>query len=801
MIRNYFKIAFRNLTSNFSYTLTNIIGLAIGMACCFLIGLYVRFELSYESFHAHKQALYRYIPRSTNQGELAMQTYTPAGMAPFFKAHFHEIAAFTRFSGFDDRPLFEYHDQALSPEPFAMADSAFFHMFSFKLTRGEPATALNRPFTIVISESVAERFFSNEDPIGYTIEYDNKISFEITGVFEDVPVNSHLRFSYVASFVSMPGIIEKIYGWKNPDLLNDFGAWNYAAYFLIPDADITALQDRLTVKLYEHQAKGEQMPQEYATDWLQPLTQIHFTKGIKGDPGGTGSISHLYLFTSVAVFVLLIACFNFMNLSTALALRRAKEVGLRKVMGAMRMQLVTQFLGETFLLVLVAFIIAFQLVELTLPLFNSLMGTELTFSIWQDAWFFGAVLLAGLVTALLAGSYPAFYLSSFMPSRVLKGDKLRGGNAGLRKILTVAQFGIATFMIIGTITVFQQMQYMKNSNLGFDKEHVITFNTTVALHDKFDEFKNIVMQNSGVKGVSLCGGVPGQTLSHWSYRFPDGEHRDVSINTVAMDYDYLDVIGLQLVDGRKLSPEFSTDDSLAYLINETAAKSFLLEKPVGTRFQVLDGEHPPGRIVGVVKDYHFRSLQHHIDPLVLRIERGNAWRVAIKLTPGDLQEKISLIKDAWHRISPGYPFDYTFLDESYEKLYQAEAKTTALMTAFSVLAILVACLGLLGLTSFLTQQRRQEISIRKVHGAGIRDIVQLLSWDFVKLVLAGFVVTAPIAWFAADKWLMNFAFRIDVSVWTFLLAGVLITLFAIITVSYQSYKASLSNPAEVLKEK
>jgi putative ABC transport system permease protein len=802
MLKNYFKIAFRNLAKNLTFSLTNIVGLAIGIGCCLMIGLYIRYELSFESFQKNKADLYRYIPRSPNEGELAMQTYTPAGLAPFFADNFHEIKAYTRIGDVDSNPVFKYNDVTLPPERFIIGDSAFFGMFTFGLVRGDVHQVLSRPLTIVISKSIADRYFPNEDPVGKLIEYNKKMMFEVTGVFQDTPNNSHLQFSYIASFTSLPQIALQLYNWNNPEMLNDFGAWNYDSFFLIPgEVDTDRLQYKLSEKLYARENQNAKMPDDYVIDWLQPLGDIHFTKGIKGDTGGTGDRSYIYIFSAVAIFVLLIACFNFMNLSTALALKRAKEVGLRKTMGAVRYQLMYQFLGETFFLVVIAIIIGFQLVELTLPLFNNVMDLKLSLHLWKDRSFLMLVLLCGFITALIAGSYPAFYLSSFQPSRVLKGEQMKGGKSGIRKFLTVTQFAIATFMIIGTIVVFQQMSFMKSASLGFDKEHIVSFYATTDIHNKYEDFKQRLLQNSGIKAVTICNGVPGNTVGHWRYHFPDkGKDGDISLNTIAADFDYLDVIGVSLAEGRKLSKEFTTDDSLGYLINETAAKELMLEHPVGTPIQVLDGSHGVGKIVGVVKDFHLRSLQHKIEPIVIRFDRGNAWKIAVKLTPGNVKEKLAVIEEEWKRFSPDFPFDYQFVDEAYDKLYRAEEKTGTLMTTFSLLAILVACMGLLGLTSFLTQQRQREIGIRKVLGASAANVVALLSWDFIKLVLTGFVVVIPIAWYVIQQWLQNFAYKVVISPLVFVSSGVLLVLLAFITVGYQSYRASNANPAQVLKD-
>ncbi len=800
MIRNYLKIAFRNLSKNLNYTLINVFGLAFGMACCFLIGLYIRHETSYEDFHEKKESIYRFIPRSSRDGELAMQTYTPAGLAPWFANQFSEIKSWTRYVRLSDKPVLVHKGEALAPEPLALADSSFFSIFSFDLVRGDVRTVLQRPLTVVISQSIADRFFPGQDPIGRVIEMEGKLPLEITGVFQNPPPTTHLKFSYLVSFSSLIDVFDRLYGYRNDELFSDMGAWNYSTYFLIPGADPIKLQKELSESLHKHLTGRESIPDNFVVDWLQPLDEIHFTKGIKSDAGGTGSRSYVLIFSCIALFVLLIACFNFINLSTALALRRAKEVGLRKTVGASRGSLIAQFLGETVFFIVISFIIALQLVELVIPHFNRFMDLELVMRFWSDPAMVLFILLTGLITALIAGGYPAFYLSSFQASRVFRGTASGSGKSTLRKVLTIGQFGIATIMIIGTLVVFQQMNHMKNASLGFDKELVITLPATPEVKAGFDSFKSRLQEHSGIKAVTLCGGVPGRTLSHWSYKFPDGEAPNAGINTIVMDYDYLDVIGLSIKEGRAFSKDIPTDDSLAYILNETAVKKFGLTNPVGTRFQVLDGEHGVGEIVGVVKDFHYRSLQHQVDPLVLRIERGNAWVIAVKLTPGNLPAKLDIIKKEWNSIAGQYPFDYTFLDEEFDKLYRSEEKVGLIMTTFSALAIIVACLGLLGLTSFFTEQRKREIGIRKVHGASDRDIIKLLSWDFIKLVLIGFAVTAPLAWYVASVWLENFAYRTKVEPLLFIASGLALGMLALVTVSYQSYKSSRSNPVDVLKE-
>ena len=796
MIRNYLKVAFRIFTRSFGFSFINIFGLSIGLACCLLIGLYVRYELSYEDFHEHGDRIYRYIPRSEREGMPYMQTYTPAGLAPLLKEEFHEVQYASRFSVIDIKPLIMYGDVVLPPGNLTMVDSSFFKMFSFPLLRGEPATVLNRPLTVVISRKVAEAYFPGEDPVGKMIQYDGIIDLEVTGVVDNIPANTHLQFDYAASFISLPEVL-KTYGWGREDALTQMDASNYDTYLMVNAADVEGLQKRMSNAFYQR-VNNKPEPEEAVTDWLQPLSEIHFTQDIKGDSGGTGNIDYVYIFVAIAALVLIIACFNFMNLSTAQAIRRAKEVALRKSLGAGRKQLVFQFMGETLLMIAVASFIAFQLLEISIALFNRLMDMQLDFNIIDHADYLLLIFALGLVTAIVAGSYPALYLSSFQPVKVLKSDTAVASRSTMRKVLTVLQFGIATFMIISTIVVVQQMNFMRSAELGFNKEQVIAFIPSSDISPKFDDFKQRLLQYDGIEGVTLSNGVPGETFSHWAYRIPEvlGE-KGVSINTLIIDYDYLDVLGIELVEGRKLSPEFTTDYDQGYLVNEAAVKEYMLEQPLGTTIQCLDG-HEPGKIVGVIKDFHWRSLHNRVQPLVLRMDRNNAWRAAVKIS-GNIQDQIANIKKEWNRFSPHHTFDYFFVDDRFDQLYRSEEKTSVLMSSFSGLAVFVACLGLLGLSHFMTQQRKKEIGIRKVMGASNWNIVSLLSWDFVRIVLVGFLLFVPVVWYSADKWLENFAYQIDVNPFVFLAGGAIVVLMALLTVSIQSYKASLTNPAETLK--
>ncbi|HPW62574.1 MAG TPA: ABC transporter permease, partial [Cyclobacteriaceae bacterium] len=609
MFRNYLLIATRSLYKNLGYTSINIFGLAIGLACCLLVTLYVRFELSYENFHENKESIYRYIPRGERDGQVSMQTMLPSGFGPLIAESFREVEMFTRFTDVNERPLIRKGDTFLDAKTLSAADKDFFKIFSFRLVQGDANTVLTRPGTIAVAKSVADKYFPNGDAVGQVIRYDNAYDYEITGVFEDVPANSHLQFTYLTTFETIAKMVQDQYGFPADQFLNSLDAWNYSTYFYIPnEKGLDALAKRIDKKFTE--ARKEAYNDKALGDWLQPLGEIHFTKGIKADTAN-GDKNYVYIFSAVALLILIIACFNFMNLSTARAMKRAKEVGLRKVMGAFRHQLIKQFLGETIVLVSISLVIGIILLELLVPLFNSLVGQHLEVVYLGGGSVIIYILIAGLLTGILAGSYPAFYLSSFVPAQVLKGHVGPSGNAGLRKILTVMQFGVAAFLMIGTLIVYQQMNFIQNKNLGFDKESIVYMNPPMALWDKKEVLKENLLANTSIKSVTFSNGTPGMETSTWQYDFPGLDIPKRSMNTMIVDYDYINTFGLEIVEGRNLSEEFATDSTEAYLINEAAAEELMLEKPLGTPIRALDG-HPAGRIVGVVKDFHYRSLHRRI---------------------------------------------------------------------------------------------------------------------------------------------------------------------------------------------
>lgn len=796
MFKNYFLIAVRNLSKNIGYTSINVFGLAIGLACCLLVTLYIRFETSFESFHENRESLYRYIARNEKDGSVRMQTNLPAGFGPLIGSSIREVEMYSRFSEADSRPLLGFNEKVLDAKPLAMVDPDFFRMFSFELIQGDAKEVLKRPFTIAIAQSVADKYFPQGDALGKVLRYDNKYEFEVSGVFKDVPANSHMQFTYVTTFASFAKIIEDKWSWSAERFLTNLDAWNFSTYFYIPQTpDIDDVARRIDQRFTE--TRGEKFNTTETGDFLQPLEEIHFTKGIRNDVA-SGDKNYIFIFSAVALLILVIACFNFMNLSTARAIKRSKEVGLRKVMGAFRHQLIRQFLGETLIMVSISLILSIVLLELMVPMFNSLIGQHLRveyFTRNSSVWVF---ILAGLITGVLAGSYPAFYLSSFSPAKVLKGETGRGGNAGLRKVLTVMQFGVAIFLMIATFVVYAQMNYVRNTNLGFNQESIIYFEPPTPLWKKRESFRKNLLTHSTIKAATFSNGTPGMNSSYWGYNLPDQNLSNQSMNTMIIDFDFVDTYGLEVVQGRNISAEFSTDSSDAYLINETAVRELMLEKPIGATIQATDG-HKPGMIVGVIKDFHYRSLHRKIEPLVLRHDQGNMWCMSVKFNAGEINANLQIVEEEWKKISPEYPFTYKFVDDTIANQYKADQNTGILLTAFSILAILIACLGLFGLTAFMAEQRKKEIGVRKVLGATVSSVVLLLSKDFSKLVVIAFVIVVPIAWYAANKWLSDFAYKVNVSPLVYLGAGLLILIIAFIAVAYQSVKAAIINPSHTLR--
>jgi putative ABC transport system permease protein len=791
MLKNYFKIAFRNLWRHRVFSLINILGLTVGMTACFLIFLYVRFELSYDKFHSKGDRIYRIICDIKTPTEVMKPGGPSWAVGPHLMGGFPEVEAAVRTT--DDELLVRRGNVKFQEKNSLWADSSFFDMFDFKLIKGNPHTALNEPLSIVFSESAVKKYFGNADPIGQTVLLTGDgFTAKITGVMKDIPENSMIRADMI---VSMNTLTRKL----NPGLNDQWGNYGNRTYVLLkPGTNAAFFQKQIPAFL--EKMNGTEMKQlnMYPTLMLEKFPEAYLHS--ERNDNNSGSIKNVYIFSIVAVFILLIACFNFVNLTTARSAERAKEVGIRKVVGAGRRQLTWQFIGESVLICVIAFLLTLGIAALLLPSFNALAGKTLANGIFDNMKFIGVLFLASIGIGLLAGLYPALVLSSFKPVTVLKG-RFSTGTKGilLRKGLVISQFTISIALIISTIIVFLQMRYMRNQDLGFSKDQMMVINTNgdpakVA-------FMHAVEGMPNVKSVSMSSSVPGggNMGAYSKIQNVKGEMQIANLDLYFVDFDYLKQFDMKMVAGRMFSRDFMTDTTQSMILNESAAKMFGYRTPQAAVGRDFNQWGRQGKIIGVVKDFHFKSLQNEIKPLSIRIEPNGCNLVSIKVSANNLPGTISAIENKWNTLIPARPFSYFFLDEYFDEQYKSEQRFGKLFLNFSILAIIISCLGLLGLASYSTMQRTREIGIRKVLGATVSNIVNLLSKDFLKLVIVAIVIASPIAYFAVHKWLQDFAYRIPISWWIFVVAAVAAALIAVLTVSFQAIKAAVTNPVVSLR--
>ncbi len=792
MFTNYVKIALRNLRKYKGYAAINITGLAIGLACCFVIVLFVQHELGFDRFHEQGDRIYRLIRNTNNNGQAMRSATTESAYAIHLKEAFPEIAETVRI-WMGDTVVLEHDAQRITAEGFAFADASVFDVFTFPLAQGNPETALQDPASVVLTEHAAQALFGSKDPMGQTFIYNNEIELTVTGILQALPDNSHLHFAYLASTEIMRTI------WRD-NILDNYDTWIFYTYALLqPGVDPAPLAAKLPAFLDRQQ--GPETSTTLTLE-LQPLADIHFETDTRRDVATNTERRYLYIFSAIAVFILLIACVNFMNLATARATQRAREIGLRKVLGAFRWQLIGQFMGESVVLSIAAIGLAIGLAGLALPVFGQLIGRTVSISSLADLPILGLLVGLGLLTGLAAGSYPALYLSSFEPIRALKGHA--GGHKSgvlLRKSLIVIQFSIALFLLVGTLTVYNQLAFMQRKNLGFATDQVLYLNMNEALNEHFDAFKQALVANPNVRGVSRGGGnMPGYTGFIRTYQVP-GETGTVEwqVQTMLVDPDFLPLLDLELVEGRNFSWDVPTDVNSAYVLNEAAARQLGWEAPLEGAFQTWDRE--PGQVIGIVKDFHFKSLHQKIRPLVLHMlpPGWTAWQLAVRLRPENLPETLHFLETQWQAFSPAWPFRYRFLDDAFGQLYASDQRLMQLFSYFAGLAFFVTCLGLYGLVAFTTEQRTREIGVRKVLGASVPGIVLLLTRDFARLVLLACILACPVAYLVMDRWLQDFAYRIEISWPIFLIAGLAALGIALLTVSYQSIKAALADPVESLR--
>ncbi|MFC1732168.1 ABC transporter permease [candidate division KSB1 bacterium] len=801
MLKNYFKVTVRNLVRHKLYSFLNIAGLAAGITCCLLIMMYIQDELSYDRFHENSGSICRLnITFSTAERTIRAAT-APHVAGPMFTADYPEIDNFVRFQ-WGSRRVIRYEDRSFYEEKFMFADSSLFNVFSFNLLRGNPENALASPYSVVITEEMAEKYFGDEDPMGKNLVVHFDDEYTITGVVKNIPMNSHYRPDFFASFSTLE--LE-----PTGNFAEDFlGNIDYLTYFLLQEnADYQEMNNKLLAFVEQ---RLQQLLDSFGATMeisLQPLTDIYLHSDRDYDIGSSSDITYVYLFSGIGFFILLIACLNFMNLATARSAGRAKEVGLRKVIGAQRLQLIGQFIGESYIMTAAAVLTALLLVSLSLPLFNALSGKELTGNYLANPVLLSGIAGLFIVVGMIGGSYPAFFLSAFRPVDTLKGSLGRGSKSSyLRIVLVSLQFTVSIILIIGTVIIYDQLRFMQNKNLGWDKEQVIIFRMrNEDIQAKYEAIKGELLSNPNVLKVSASGNSPMDIIganAHHGVGRPDNEIQVFYIQLG--DVDYLDTYGIELVEGRNFSEEFSTDFEEAALVNETLLKDLGWEDdPIGKELEIFTGVETrvKKRVIGVVKDFHFESLHREIQPLVIynSVPFSNYFYISARIRPENVSETVEFVRSKWEEFDSQYPFEYSFVDENYGELYRAEERLGSLVGYFTLLAIIIGCLGLFGLASFSAEQRTKEIGIRKVLGASVPGVVFLMIKEFIKWVLAANLIAWPAGYLLMNYWLQNFAFRIDIGLYTFILAALLSLFTAVITVSYQAVRASVSDPVKALR--
>ena len=794
MLKNYIVTGFRTILRHPFYFFINLFGLATGITCCVLIMLFVRHELSYDQFHAKKDRIYRINYDVVMGGKQIISPSVPVFVGPHLKRMFPEIEEASRYlDSFSPRTV-RYEGKMFDENNFAWADSNFFKVLDFTTVKGDLKTALSRPATLVITESVAKKYFGNDDPIGKSLISNNNRNYEITAVIKDVPPNSHFTFDFLTSIYSITGLDESVQ-WNNP---------NYATFILVkPNINVAQLQGKINEWVNPPDKKSEN-GNSLALE-LEPLTDVHFNT-VAFNFGGrlaVTDIRYLYIFITIAFLILSIACINYINLSTARAATRAKEVGLRKTVGAAFRQTVFQFLIESFLLVLPAIALSVIGVVILLPFLNSLLGKTIEFGIlsWQ---LFSLAFAGWILLSLMAGLYPAFVLSRFKPVSVLKGAAIKTNGLPLRKSLVVVQFTISLILLVGTLVVLSQLNFMQSKNLGMNKEQVIMIRGNNEILPKLETFVEKIKALPGVSNACRTWRSPFLTVVGNGFNLSPNPGNDgwVTVGAVSGDQDYLKTMGMELIAGRNFDPSKVKDTVNEFMVNEAFLRDFGLsaDDAVGKQSTLgMISKNGPGTIIGVVRDFHFTSLHHKVEPVVLFNNPDFFSGTLVRLSPGQTQSSLAALEKLWKEFAPLRPFNFTFLDEQYDAMYRTEQRVGKLVTLFSFVAIVIACLGLMGLSSFTTLQRSKEISIRKVLGATTQSIILLLTNGYLKLLLIAFVLATPFSYLLLNQWLQGFAYRVAITPLYYVIAMVAIVTVAWFTVSYQSLRASLSNPAETLR--
>ncbi|MCB0632115.1 MAG: ABC transporter permease [Saprospiraceae bacterium] len=792
MYQHYFKIAWRSMLKQKLYSGINIGGLAIGLSCFILIMLYIRHELSYDEFFSDANRTYRLYQRQAGNVYLGSDYFalTPAGLAGALREEVPEVVHATTIV---DRSALLAGETNNFYEEGLLGDASFFDVFPFTFLQGDPKTALAQPASIVLTRTLAGKIFGRQDPIGQTLTYQNDQPFTVTGVVEDPPTNISLNFSYVASVESDEQYQENIKKekWDN----NSF----HTFLILTENADPEQLESKVTGVFDRHKAKYELYPFEDAY-YLQSLSDLHLTNHINFDIGLKGNARYISLFTLIAVLVLILACVNYMNLAIARSIKRALEVGLRKVIGARRGQLIGQFIGESILISSLGLVVALGLTYFLAPLFSYLLERPIALDFSKEMYLLPGLLALVVVVGIISGSYPALFMSSLRPTQVLKG-KIKGRFAGskVQKGLIIGQYATSIALIICSMVIYRQFQFIQNKELGYDREHIVCMRIRdFSLPEQREQLKSAFSKNPQIVSTTFSMGLPTNIDSSTIINDEEGttDEDDMAIYEARGDENFLDVFGIELVAGRNFSPDIQTDVDEGYLINETAAAAmgWTPTEAIGKHFTHMGTE----TIIGVVKDFHMHSMHMAIEPLMIHLQPSFFTYISVKIRPENMQATLADLKATVKTYSP-FPADFQFLDDKFNEMYQADLRLGEMFGFFTALSILIASLGLFGLAAFMARQRTKEVSIRKVLGASVQSIVQLLSKDFIRLVLFGFLLAIPVAWYVMYRWLQDFAYRVDIEWWLFAVAGVAAMLLALLTVGSQSLKAAFSNPAPALK--
>jgi len=787
MIKNLLKSVTRHIRKHYGYSILNILGLTLGITSALFLIIYVSDEISYDRYHENSNRIYRVSSKITETDDQFTWNVAQIPFGPQVVQDYPEVQSFVRFINMP-RALYKYEDKEFIEENFYFVDSTLFDIFSYKVLKGEVRSAIKDPDKIVLTETVASRYFGDDDPIGKTFTA-GEDTYEVTGVIEDIPFNSHFRFDAVAARNNLP---KQIGSWGN------FGVFTY---LLMPEGvDVDAFETKMQ-GMYDAHMKTIFEPLHITIEYImEPITRIHLYSTNAGEPEPTGSITYVYIFGIIALFLVLIAAMNYMNLATARSAGRAREVGMRKVVGSRRSTLIAQFLSESVVLTIISLILSIILLIILLPKFNMLAGKSFSLSILYSPVvvisFIGVIIVAGII----GGSYPAFFLSRFSPVTVLKGEITKGSAGSLfRKILVVIQFTISVVMIVCTLIVFRQLNYLKTMDQGFNQDNVLTLQLNRGLVRKYPVLKQALLENENIRYVTSTNTPVGEGSGKVIFNVETDQGMvQRGVNFAVVDHDFIDALGIRMIEGRDFQQDMPSDTLLAVVVNETLANRLGWQDPIGKKVELGDENTLRASVIGMMADYHQTGMYNEIESLMLVYrELGNI--IYVKLSGNNTGQTISFIESKWNEVFPDQPFSYTFLKERFNRQFETDEKRGLIFTLFTILAILIACLGLFGLASYMVEQRTKEVGIRKVFGANEGVIIRLISKDFLILVSISIVIALPVAYYFMNNWLQNYVYRTKIGVMLLILAALLTVVITFITISYKAYQAAIMNPASSIR--